>query len=125
MFNFEDETKINFSNHHWDNDLLDGWFSCESGYSNIRQYMVPDFKKTFFYPSKFAFCSCLDTTLPTYGNCGRKGMVLWNPPTPGQNSDIHLWTTTLSQWTLVVRFLWVEESDRGIGVDRGIIFFDY
>lgn len=124
MFSFEDEEKINVSNHYRDYGLLDGRFPCGSGHPNIGQYLVPDFKKTFFYPTELAFCSGLDAALPTDGNCGGTGMVLWHPPPLGQNGGVPLWTSTLGEWTLVIDFLWFDESHWGFGGDRGITFYD-
>ena len=70
----------------------------------ISQYLVPDFKKTFFYSSELAFCACLDTAILTYGNCIGKGMVLWYPTKPCQKSGIPLWIPTLVQCTLGLWF---------------------
>ena len=45
---FENEKKINISNNHWCNHLLHSWCHFGSDHPNISQYLVPDFKKTFF-----------------------------------------------------------------------------
>ena len=125
MFSFENEKKINISNNHWCNHLLHSWCHCGSNHPNISQYLVPGFKKTFFYSSELAFCACLDTAILTYGNCNGKGMVLWYSSKPCQKSGIPFWIPTLVQWTLVFGFLRVEKSYWGIGGDSGFVFFDH